>query len=50
MITFRDEVIRRHNLKLIVHTNPDGIAQVIGPLTHGSAVHTTVMKTEALLF
>ena len=32
----------------IVHINPDGVARGINPFTHGSAVHTDVMKTEAL--
>ena len=31
-----------------MHTNPDGIAQGIGPFTHGSAVHTDIMKTQGL--
>lgn len=48
MITFRDETAKRYGLELIVHTNPQGIADGIGPITHGSAVHTMVMKTEAL--
>ncbi len=48
MYSFRDEVVRRHNLKLITHTNPDGVARNINPLDHGSAVHTDVMKTEGL--
>jgi sulfate adenylyltransferase subunit 2 len=48
MIAFRDETARRLGLDLIVHQNPEGIAQGIGPLTHGSAVHTDVMKTQGL--
>jgi sulfate adenylyltransferase subunit 2 len=32
----------------LTHTNPDGLAQGIGPFTHGSAVHTDVMKTQGL--
>src|SRR5262245_36154536 len=48
MIEFRDRVAREHGLELLVYTNPDGIAQGIGPFTHGSAVHTDVMKTQAL--
>ena len=35
-------------LDLIVHTNPDGLANGVGPFTHGSARHTEIMKTEAL--
>lgn len=48
MISFRDETAKRLGLDLIVHTNPDGVAAGIGPLTHGSAVHTDVMKTQGL--
>jgi sulfate adenylyltransferase subunit 2 len=48
MIRFRDETVQRLGLDLIVHTNPDGVAAGIGPFTHGSAVHTDVMKTQAL--
>ena len=48
MIEFRDRVCRDLGLDLIVHINEEGLAQGIGPLTHGSAVHTDVMKTQAL--
>jgi sulfate adenylyltransferase subunit 2 len=48
MISFRDEVARRYDLELIVYTNPEGLAAGIGPVTHGSATHTMIMKTEAL--
>jgi sulfate adenylyltransferase subunit 2 len=48
MIRFRDETVKRLGIELLVHTNPEGIAQGIGPFTHGSAVHTDVMKTQAL--
>ena len=48
MIRFRDETANRHGLDLIVHVNEDGVARGIGPLSHGSRVHTDVMKTEAL--
>jgi sulfate adenylyltransferase subunit 2 len=48
MIQFRDETVRRLGLELLVHTNPEGLAQGIGPFTHGSAVHTDVMKTQGL--
>src|SRR5205085_8931311 len=30
------------------HVNADGVAQGIGPFSHGSARHTDVMKTQAL--
>ena len=48
MIAFRDATAKRLGLDLIVHINPDGLADGIGPLSHGSAVHTDVMKTQGL--
>lgn len=48
MIRFRDETAARLGLDLIVHVNRDGVERGVGPFTHGSRVHTDVMKTEAL--
>ncbi len=48
MIAFRDRRIRETGLELRVHVNQEGVAQGIGPLSHGAAVHTDVMKTQAL--
>nr|WP_216863327.1 sulfate adenylyltransferase subunit CysD [Roseibium litorale] len=48
MIEFRDATAKRLGLDLLVYTNPDGIEQGIGPFSHGSSVHTHIMKTEAL--
>jgi sulfate adenylyltransferase subunit 2 len=48
MITFRDKMAEKVGMKLIVHTNQEGVAQGVGPFTHGSAKHTDVMKTQAL--
>jgi sulfate adenylyltransferase subunit 2 len=48
MIAFRDATAARLGVPLIVHVNQDGLARGIGPFTHGSAVHTDVMKTQAL--
>ena len=48
MISFRDSEAKRLGLKLITHVNPDGVENGIGPFSHGSKVHTDVMKTEAL--
>jgi sulfate adenylyltransferase subunit 2 len=48
MIEFRDQHVRDLGLELIVHTNQEGLAQEIGPFTHGSKKHTDVMKTQSL--
>lgn len=48
MIAFRDSEAKRLGLDLIVHQNQDGLRDGVGPFTHGSAVHTDVMKTQAL--
>ena len=48
MIAFRDETARRLGLDLLVHINREGVEMGIGPFTHGSALHTDVMKTQAL--
>jgi sulfate adenylyltransferase subunit 2 len=48
MIAFRDRRAAELGLDLIVHTNQDGLRQGIGPFSHGSRVHTDVMKTQAL--
>ena len=48
MISFRDETARRLNLNLLVHVNEEGIKRGISPVSSGSAMHTHVMKTEAL--
>lgn len=48
MIEFRNEIVAKHNLNLIVYTNQTGIEQGINPFTHGSSLHTEIMKTEAL--
>ncbi|PWC40977.1 sulfate adenylyltransferase subunit 2 [Azospirillum sp. TSO35-2] len=48
MIAFRDRMAADLGVELIVHINQDGVRQGIGPFSHGSAVHTDVMKTQAL--
>ncbi|MCJ2039412.1 sulfate adenylyltransferase subunit CysD [Methylobacterium sp. J-059] len=48
MIAFRDARAKELGLDLIVHTNQDGLARGVGPISHGSEVHTDVMKTQAL--
>ena len=48
MIAFRDQRAAELGFDLIVHTNEEGLRSGVSPLTHGSAVYTDVMKTEAL--
>jgi len=49
MIEFRENYARKElGLDVLVHINQDGVDQKIGPFTHGSAVHTDVMKTQSL--
>ena len=48
MIAFRDRRVAETGTELRVHINPDGIAQDIGPISHGATVHTDVMKTQGL--
>jgi sulfate adenylyltransferase subunit 2 len=48
MYAMRDQVARESGMDLIVHTNAEGLAQGINPITHGSQIHTDVMKTQAL--
>ena len=48
MIEFRDRRAAELGIDLIVHVNQEGVAQGIGPFSHGSAVHTDVMKTQSL--
>ncbi|MET7141114.1 sulfate adenylyltransferase subunit CysD [Xanthomonas sp. PPL139] len=48
MIAFRDRRAAETGVELRVHINPDGVAQDVGPFSHGASVHTDVMKTQAL--
>lgn len=48
MIEFRDRRAAETGVELRTWTNPEGVAQGIGPLTHGATVHTDVMKTQGL--
>jgi len=48
MYAFRERMTRDHGFELLVHTNPEGLAQGVNPFTHGSAIHTDIMKTQAL--
>lgn len=48
MIEFRDQRVKELGLELLVHVNPEGLEQNMGPFSHGSKVHTDVMKTDGL--
>lgn len=48
MIEFRDATVKKYDMDLIVHKNPDGLAMGINPFVHGSAKHTDIMKTQGL--
>ena len=43
MIRFRDQIAKEYNLDLLVHINEEGVKNNIGPITHGSKLHTDVM-------
>jgi sulfate adenylyltransferase subunit 2 len=48
MYAHRERMVRESGMRLLTHTNPEGIAAGVGPFTHGSNYHTDVMKTQAL--
>ena len=48
MYEFRDAMAARLGMQLLVHVNQEGLARGISPVSHGSQVHTDVMKTQAL--
>ena len=49
MIQFRDEYAKKFGWNLIVESNMEAFRAGVGPFTHGSKVHTDLMKTQALL-
>ncbi len=48
MIAFRDRRAKEVGMELIVYTNPKGEELNISPFIHGQAMHTDIMKTQAL--
>jgi sulfate adenylyltransferase subunit 2 len=48
MYALRNRMAEELGFELLVYQNPDGVAEGINPFTHGSAIHTDVMKTQAL--
>lgn len=49
MIDFREKYAKEKGWNLIVHYNKEGFESGVGPFSHGSKVHTDLMKTKALL-
>jgi sulfate adenylyltransferase subunit 2 len=49
MYAHRDRIARELGMDLLVHVNPEGLAQGVNPFTHGSALHTDIMKTQGLI-
>lgn len=48
MIEFRDKLAKEYDFNLLVYKNPEGLEMNVGPFSHGSAVHTDIMKTQGL--
>ena len=48
MYALRDQVAAQPGVQLIVHRNPEALAQHINPFDHGSALHTDIWKTQGL--
>jgi sulfate adenylyltransferase subunit 2 len=48
MYAFRTRMQEEHDFKLLIHKNPEGVAMGVNPFTHGSQIHTDIMKTQGL--
>jgi len=48
MYEFRDAITKEYGMELITHINPEGLQQKVNPFTHGSSLHTDIMKTQGL--
>jgi sulfate adenylyltransferase subunit 2 len=48
MYAMRDRMAERYRMRLLVHRNPQAVAEGINPFDHGSACHTDIWKTEGL--
>ncbi len=48
MYAFRKRMVEESGMDIIIHINQEGVAQGVNPFSHGSQVHTDVMKTQAL--
>ncbi|MBF0422447.1 MAG: sulfate adenylyltransferase subunit CysD [Magnetococcales bacterium] len=45
---FRDVLAQSSGMELLIHTNPEAVANDINPFDHGSALHTDITKTKGL--
>lgn len=48
MYAHRTRMVAESGVRLIIHANSEGLAEGVGPFSHGSSYHTDVMKTQAL--
>jgi sulfate adenylyltransferase subunit 2 len=48
MYKFRDRIANEAGFELLTYVNEEGRKQGINPFTHGSEMHTDIMKTQAL--
>jgi sulfate adenylyltransferase subunit 2 len=48
MYEMRERMAKELGFELLVHQNPEALAQGINPFDHGSALHTDLWKTEGL--
>jgi sulfate adenylyltransferase subunit 2 len=48
MIAFRDQIVKRLGVNLIIYVNQEGLERGVSPIASGSSLHTHMMKTEAL--
>jgi sulfate adenylyltransferase subunit 2 len=48
MIVFRDQIVKKFGVNLMVYVNRQGVERGVSPIASGSSLHTQVMKTEAL--
>jgi sulfate adenylyltransferase subunit 2 len=48
MYAMRAATAKKYDWELIVHKNLEGVAKNVNPFDHGAALHTQIMKTDAL--
>ncbi|WP_332641422.1 sulfate adenylyltransferase subunit CysD [Brevundimonas sp.] len=48
MYAFRDQAAAEVGMELMVHRNPEALAEGINPFDHGASIHTDLWKTQGL--